>query len=514
MPQHIRRIRFRIVCLLTAGSVIFGFSFLSPMQAASPARRNVLFIAIDDLRPELGCYGKSYIKSPHIDRLARQGRVFLRAYCQQAVCGPSRTSLLTGLRPDTTHCWGNATHFRRQVPQAITLPQQFKLHGYHTEGMGKIFHGAFQSAYMGTRMHDPRSWSTKFWMPGPRYYYTARGIATARTVYARTAKKKGVSVDNWVNAFVRGLSTEAPDVADGVLYDGQVADRAIQSLRKLKDRPFFLAVGFIKPHLPFIAPLKYWRMYDADAIHPAANSQAPQGVPAVAMTNWGELRYYSDVPNKGPLSKKLSRRLTHGYRACVSYVDAQVGWVLDELDRLKLRENTIIVLWGDHGWHLGENAIWGKATNFEQAAHAPLIVSVPGMKSAGQPTKALVEFVDIYPSLCELAGLPIPRTLEGTSFVPLLNNPHRAWKLAAFSQFPHRAKGVGRVMGYTMRTSRYRFTEWAKPSRDFHAVELYDHQKDPEENENVAYRPGYAQLVERLTKQLHAGWTAAKPPRN
>ncbi len=508
---------------ITRGVVSVAWLFFLCMgmgtTAEADGRLNVLFIAVDDLRPSLGCYGDPIVRSPNIDRLAKRGLVFNRAYCQQAVCGASRTSLLTGLRPDTTHCWGNRTHFRQYVPEAITLPEHFKRHGYHAEGMGKIFHGAFKSAYVGARMHDPQSWSTEFWMPGPRYYYTPQGIEIARQVYARTAKKTGAAIDNWVNDFVRGLSTEAPDVADNVLYDGQVADHAIESLGRIKDRPFFLAVGFIKPHLPFIAPLKYWRQYDASQISLADNPFAPQGAPQVALHNWGELRYYHDVPNKGPLSDLLAHKLIHGYYACISFIDTQVGRVLDELDRLGLRENTVVILWGDHGWHLGENGIWGKATNFELSARAPLIVSSPAMKSTGRATDALVEFVDIFPSLCELAGLPNPEQssgkgpppLEGASFAPLLDDPNRPWKSAAFSQYPRRVNNVGRVMGRSMRTDRYRLTEWASREKHFRAVELYDHQTDPGENENIAGRSENAELVEKLMKKLHAGWRAALP---
>ena len=464
---------------------------------------------MDDLRPELGCYGHRRVKSPHIDRLAAEGLVFTRAYCQQAVCGQSRASLLTRLRPDTLQGSGMGVHFRKYVPNVVTLPQNFKEHGYHSEAMGKIFHGAFQTAYVGDRMNDPPSWSVPIFKPGPRYYYTPEGIAIAKELFPKQVKKPETDPDDWTKHFVRGLATEAPEIADNVPYDGQIADHAVETLRRIKDRPFFLAVGFIKPHLPFVAPKKYWDLYDSKEISLADNPFPPEGAPPMAMTGFGELRYYHDAPKKGPVSDEMARRLVHGYYACVSYIDAQIGRVLDELERLGLRDNTIVILWGDHGWHLGDHGLWCKHTNFENATRVPLVISAPGMKAAGKKTDRLVELVDVYPTLCELTGLPMPDDLEGTSFAPLLSKPDLAWKRAAFSQYPRKG-----TMGYSMRTDRYRFTSWQdrKPPHVRRAVELYDHAKDPNENTNVANRPENAQLVAQLSEQLKAGWPAAAPP--
>lgn len=471
---------------------------------------NVLFIALDDLRPELNCYGKSHIISPNIDRLARRGMVFERSYCQVAVCRASRVSLLTGLRPDSTEVWSNGSrhkHLRDHLPDIVTLPQQFKNHGYHAQAFGKIFHGAFS---IRSTWDDPVSWSVPAWYPEPRYYYTEKGISVAREIFAKKYKAKGSKIDDWVNHFVLGLSHEAPDVADDVLQDGQIANRGIEALAQIKDKPFFLALGFLKPHLPFIAPKKYWDMYPREKVVVASNRDAPQDASIFSPTSWGHPRTYSDFPNKGEPSEKLVVELTRGYAACVSYVDAQIGRVLDELDRLELRDNTIIVLWGDHGWHLGENHIWGKATNFELSTRAPLIVSDPRMKAAGGRTYSLVEFVDIYPTLCELVCLPKPDSLEGSSFARLLDKPEQQWKSAAFSQFP--SKGV---MGRSIRTDRYRLTQWnpANASNRMGVLELYDHQSDPQENFNIANRPENAELVKKLTNQLRAGWKKALPPK-
>jgi len=478
---------------------------------AAESRLNVLFIAVDDLRPELHCYGRLYIKSPHIDRLASRGMIFERAYCQAAVCRASRVSLLTGLRPDSTEIWSNGSrhqHFRDHLPDIVTLPQQFKNQGYRVQAFGKLYHGAFA---VRNKWNDPASWSVPAWLPKPRYYYTENGVRVAREVFARRTKATGPRIDDWVNHFVLGLSHEAPDVDDDVLQDGQIAVRGIKALREIKGKPFFLALGFLKPHLPFIAPKRYWEMYPSDKIKIASNLYTPKDAPRFASTSWGHSRTYTDFPRKGEPSEKLIRELTRGYAACVSYVDAQVGRVLDELDRLGLRDNTIVVLWGDHGWHIGENHIWGKATNFELSTRAPLIVSDPRMKAAGGKTKTLVEFVDLYPTLCELAGLPLPDHLEGVSFAPLLDEPAQPWKTAAFSQYPNKG-----YMGRSIRTHHYRFTRWTKNDepKTLGGMELYDHKSDPQENVNIANLPENAELVKRLTAQLAAGWRTALPPHN
>jgi arylsulfatase A-like enzyme len=305
-----------------------------------------------------------------------------------------------------------------------------------------------------------------------------------------------------------GPSYECADVPDSEYSDGAIADAAIGMLRRAKDKPFFLAVGFLKPHLPFIAPKKYWDMYRREEIPAAPNPFPPTDAPKLALTDWGELRAYEDIPRAGPLTDEKARLLKHGYYACVSYIDAQIGRLLEELGRLQLRDRTVIVLWGDHGWKLGEHGAWCKHTNFENDTHVPLICAAPGQKSPGQHTGALVEFVDIYPTLCELAGLPLPSHLEGTSFAPLLDSPEQAWKKAAFSQYPR----GGQVMGYSMRTDRYRLTRWLGPDGSEVARELYDHEKDPQENENIAGCHENASLVGELTRQMQMGWKAERQP--
>ncbi len=461
---------------------------------AAENRRNVLFIAVDDLRTELGCYGVKQIQSPNIDSLAERGTVFDHAYCQQAVCSPSRTSLLTGCRPDTTRIYDLQTHFRKHLPDVVTLPQHFKNHGYFTRSVGKIYHGG---------LDDAQSWSEPPPKAGRPMYHLEENKALVARKRAAAAGKKFPTPSARYNAMT-GPAYECADVPDNTYSDGAIADAAIGMLREAKDKPFFIAAGFLKPHLPFVAPRKYWDLYRREDIPPAPNPFPPEDVPRLALTNWGELRAYDDIPNVGTLTDEQALTLKHGYYACVSYTDAQIGRLLDELDRLELRENTVIVLWGDHGWKLGEHGLWCKHTNFENDTLSPLICSAPGQKAQGSHTSALVEFVDIYPSLCELAGLPLPSHLEGLSFAPLLDSPELPWKKAAFSQYPR-----GKVMGYSMRTDRYRLTRWLKADGSEVARELYDHQNDPQENVNIVDRPGNETLVEKLTKQMQTGWKAA-----
>jgi arylsulfatase A-like enzyme len=464
---------------------------------------NVLMIAVDDLRPELGVYGATHVKSPNIDRLAEGGVVFERAYCQQAVCNPSRTSLMTGLRPDTIGVTGNHVHFRDNRPDVVTLSQHFKINGYHAQSIGKIYHGVFPDGASKTvwdTMGDPESWSVPTTRFGPRYYYTESGMAQAKASYLKSYKPKDPGPNDWEKKLVFGPMTEAPDVTDETLYDGKVAAATVRTLGELKEKekPFFLAVGFIKPHTPFVAPKKYWDWYEGDEIQLAPNPEYPKGAPSFAGHNSQEVRRYTDQPNKGAFTEANQRNLKHGYYACISYIDAQVGKVLDELDRLGLRENTIVVLFGDHGWHLGEQGLWGKTTNFELDTRAPLIVSAPGMKARGGRSRALVEFVDIYPTLVDLAGLKAPVELEGESFKALLDDPARELKEVAISQYPR-----GKLMGYSMRTDRWRYTGWIDRTTGVAEFrELYDHENDPSETVNVVGRAEHAREAERLAKNL------------
>jgi len=498
-------------------------------NAPTAQRPNILFIAVDDLRPELGAYGHPEIKSPNIDRLAARGIVFDRAYCQQAVCSPTRSSLLTGTRPDTTKVWDLVTHFRDALPDVVTLGQHFKNNGYFVQGMGKIYHGS---------LDDAPSWSVPWGTPDAVTYALPENVKLNARRYgldpdadnAPGAKGKGKGKGKAAPAVntatvpdgmpsaknIRGPAFEGADVLDNTFQDGKVAELAVTTLQQMsqKTEPFFLAVGFVKPHLPFVSPKKYWDLYDPAKIQLAPNPYRPKGAPEYAILSGGELRNYHGIP-EGSVPPDLARQLKHGYYAAISYMDAQVGKVLAELDRLGLRENTIVILWGDHGWKLGEHDAWCKHSNSENDTNAPLILSVPGMKHAGAHSRSLVEFVDIYPTLSELAGLPLPKHLEGVSFKPLLDDPTRPWKQAAFSQYPRNAgkSGAGQLMGYSMRTERYRLTVWV--ARDNHskidAIELYDGTHDPQENTNIAKDPAHTELLEKLMKQWRAGWKGAQP---
>jgi len=465
---------------------------------------NVLLIAVDDLRPELGCYGAGHIHSPNIDRFSKSAVVFSRAYCQQSVCNPSRTSLMTGMRPDTIGVTGNHIHFRSNKPSVVTLPQHFKNHGYHAVAIGKIYHGVFPEGSSNTKwdtMGDPESWSEPAVRFGPRYYYTEAGMVAARQVYQRIYKPKNPGPDDWTQKLVFGPATESPDVPDSTLYDGKVADAAVEKLGQLKKqgKPFFLAVGFIKPHSPYIAPKKYFDLYQNVGV--ATDQSLPKHSPTFAGHGSNELRRYTDQPRKGPIAESQQQRVRHAYYACTSFIDAQIGKVLDELDRLKLTENTIVCLYGDHGYHLGEQGLWGKTTNFELDSRVPLIVRVPGMKGAGQASFSLVELVDIYPTLADLANLPIHDELEGRSFSSILDDASLETKDYALSQYP---RGGG-LMGYSMRTKTHRLTQWVdRKSGAIKATELYEYDGSFVEKENVASDKKNASLLDNLKKKLES----------
>ncbi|MFH1716692.1 MAG: sulfatase [Planctomycetota bacterium] len=438
--------------------------------AAGKKKPNVLFIAVDDLRPQLSCYGHKQMISPNIDRLASEGVTFLRSYCQVPVCGASRASLLTGVRPTKDRFLGYDTRAEKDFPGVLSIAEHFKNNGYHTISNGKIFHHA-------TDCLD--GWSEEPWRPKGawRNYLLEENNKLARQ------KPK-----------LAGPAYEAADVADNEYFDGIIADKGISDLQRLKgeDKPFFLALGFLKPHLPFNAPKKYWDMYERDDIDLADNPFRPKGAPDAALHNWGELRAYHGIPAKGPLSDDLARTLVYGYYACVSYTDAQIGRVVAELDRLGLRDNTIIVLWGDHGWNLGEHGLWCKHCNFETSLHSPLIVTAPGIAS-NRKSNALTEYLDIYPSLCELCDLTLPDHLQGKSFVPLLKNPNMPWKEAVFSRY---------FAGDSVKTDRYRYTQWRRKDGAVHARMLYDHKVDPMENVNISELPENEDLVKQMSSML------------
>lgn len=458
---------------------------------------NVLLIIADDLNMELRAYGKQYIKSPNIDRLAGSGIVFDRAYCQQALCAPTRASMLSGARPSSTRVLGLYENFRDALPDIQSLPQLFKNHGYFTERVGKVYH-----------LDDVESWSIarpppKFGPddPAKRAPYASAAINEEGWRKFDLAKARGLT-GMALERSQRGPALEVADVDDDSLEDGRIAREAVALLGKLKTHrtPFFLAVGFHKPHLPFVAPRKYWDLYDRAAIPVATNLQPPANAP-YALGDGVEFYSYTDVPAERPVPENYARLARHGYFACVSFMDAQVGRLLDELDRLGLRENTIVVFVSDHGFKLGEHGGWAKLTNFERDARVPLIMRIPGF-AQGARARGLVELVDLYPTLTELAGLPAPAHLEGDSFVPLLRSPERPWKKAAFTQCVREG-----LFGYSIRTERYRLTRWNMADQP-DSFELYDHGADPEENINLAGDPATFVLQQGLAVQLQSDWRA------
>jgi len=523
--RYIRQlVPLSVISILTA--VIFSCTGNTGQPGKSSQLPNILFIPVDDLRPETGAYGNTFIKTPNMDRLARQGVTLDRAYCQQAVCNPSRASLLTGLRPDSIRVWDLRTGFRTNVPDVVTLPQFFKLNGYTTIGLGKTFHN-----------NDPDtiSWTvTPEHLDGfpfdPDAVYASEENLEIQMEEIRRLKSEGVSrIDQLGHWYVKANATENADVDDDSYYDGAQTTRAIEILKELKseNRPFFLSVGYYRPHLPFNAPKKYWDMYDRSEIPLAENQFIPSGSPAYLVHGEAELRGYSDChdlpfPAEEPWDENRQREIKHGYYASVSYTDTQIGRLLDELERLGLAENTIIVLWGDHGWKLGEHNGWCKQTNYEIDTRVPLIISGAGVKAKGKHSSALCEFVDIYPTLLEMAGFNVPGYLQGTSLVPLLEDPELEWKSAAYSQFLLGRYGrtttvEGEQMGYAIRTDRYRYVEWYEWVTDENragrllCTELFDHQTDPEENVNLAADPAFADLVHTLSGQLKKGWRYSRP---
>lgn len=457
----------RALCFLAVSVLTAATSW------AADERPNVLFIAVDDLRPQLGCYGNRQMHSPNIDRLAAQGVVFERSYCMVPTCGASRSSLMTGIRPSRHRFVNYSTWAQKDAPAITTLNTHFRRNGYYTVSSGKVFHHSEDNA---------EGWSEPAWRPSVPAYH----LPESRAAQAKNRNRRA-----------RGPACEAADVPDDAYADGALAEKAIDDLRRLAkmDQPFFLAVGFFKPHLPFVAPKKYWDLYDRANIHLPETYHRPKNAPDEAIHNWGELRAYVDIPKQGPLSNEQARSLIHGYYACVSYTDAQIGKLLDEVDRLHLNDSTIVVLWGDHGWNLGEHTLWCKHCCFETSMHAPLIVKAPGIEG-GKKTAGLTEFIDIYPSLCELAGLSLPSHLQGRSFVPLMKQPNLPWKDAAIGRFRN---------GDTIRTDQHRLTEYTSEKGEPVARMLYDHYVDPQEDVNISEEAENRDEVKRLTGQLHAG---------
>jgi iduronate 2-sulfatase len=450
----------------------------SGVYAADDDRPNVLFIAVDDLRPELECYGLPKMVTPNLNRLAEQGVRFDRAYCNIAVCGASRASLMKGLRPNPKRFTSYLTRADNDAPGATSLPMLFKQNGYTTVSNGKIYHH---------RNDDTQAWSEPAWRPERSSLWWAK----PENRPAKGAKR-------------RGPAFEQADVPDSEYPDHMLCDKTLDDLRRLAkdDSPFFLACGFWRPHLPFVAPKKYWDLYPESEVKLPNNMFFPRDLSKSFAYKWGEMRSYRDIPQQGPVSEATARNLIRGYQACVSLIDVQVGRLLDELERLEIADNTIIVLWGDHGWQLGEHGFWCKHTNFEVATRTPLLIVAPGVEG-GRVCRRLVEFVDVYPTLCDLAGLPQPKHLQGKSLRPLLGDVNADFKEAVFTRHGG---------GDSVRTVDYRYMEMRTKNGtgELRGVGLFDLRKDPAENQDVSDNPAYAKERERLRQMLSDAMSDAK----
>ena len=474
---------------------------------------NVLFIFADDLRPELGCYGCEHIISPNIDRLAASGAHFDKCYVQIAVCNPSRASMLTGKRPDELSVWGLDKHFRESNPDAVTLPQHFMAHGYHTGAIGKVYHND---------KLDPASWSEpRLVVPGFPYdpdcvyldNHELEWLEQKKDELRGTAGEHRL-VDEFGYWYLKAGATEMPEVPDEAYYDGAQTNLAIEKLSELskKDKPFFFGLGYYRPHLPFNVPRRYWEMYDRETIELAEHDMPPLGAPPIALNPMKELggyREFYDCPHplEGQLHPDHAKLLRHGYFASVTYIDTLIGKVIDHLEQLRILDNTIIVLWGDNGWKLGDYGSWGKMTNYEMDTRVPLIIK-PAKPMQGQSQRdQIVESVDIYPTLCELAGLPLPKGLAGQSFATHFDQPEAEGKAEAYSQFLRYGFWLGpdedEAMGYTIRTRDWRYVEWFKSDRDLcFAKELYDVTSQGLEQKNLAGQPEHAAIEQELAAKL------------
>jgi iduronate 2-sulfatase len=501
-PSHHRVVPAMLSAMSLAHFVTVSLctlSILAGQSLAAEPKLNVLFIMADDFRPEISSYGSPAL-TPNLERLARRTVQFDRAYCQQAVCNPSRSSMLTGRRPDTLRIWNNGTHFRDPNPEVTTLPLWFKDHGYTTRCVGKIFHN-WHTAVKG----DPRSWSAPEFL-----HYANHGEDAAEVTgplppnLASTAPRSYTKVPLY----------ECRDVPDEAYYDGRVAAEAVRVLAEVKAKPFFLAVGFWKPHAPFNAPKKYWDLYDRKKL-PPLNSARPTGAPEVAFHDGRELR--GVPPNQVNFTPEQMAEIRHGYFANISYMDAQLGKVLDALDRSGVADRTVVTFVGDHGYHIGEHTQWGKTSNFEYDARVPFYIGHPGSKQAGRRTDSFAELIDLFPTLVELCSLPKPGGLEGASLVPVLHNPARSVKPAAYTQHPRPAyydrepEKVPKAMGVSVRTASVRYTEWRDwKSGEVVGRELYEAADQPRELRNAADEPRLAKAQKEARELLNRNFPPTK----
>ncbi len=455
--------------------IVIQFLTVSAIHAQNH-KMNVLFIAVDDMNNDLGCFGNTQVQSPNIDRLADQGVAFANAYCQFPLCSPSRSSLLTGLRPDSTRVFDLHYHFRQGLPNVVTLPQMFINNGYYTARIGKIFHYGNPGDIGTNGLDDKASWMERINPAG------LDKTALEIDVINYTPKRKGLGA-----AMAYYSDSSGTDVQH---TDGMVASDAIQMMAKHKDKPFFIAVGFYKPHCPWITPSKYFDEYNLDKIKlPPLPPETVNNYPALALASTQPWPYFGLTPDHAQECKLA-------YFAAISFVDAQIGRVLNAVDSLGLDKNTIVVFWSDHGYHLGEHGLWFKQSLFEEAAKCPLIISVPGSATQGKTCRHPVELLDIYPTLADLAGLTPPEDLQGFSLSALIKNPEATWDHPAFTQVERR----NNQPGHSIRTELWRYTEWDYGKA---GEELYNEVNDPHELHNLVNEPQYAEILEHLRSLLH-----------
>ena len=502
--------------------LIAVFLFVNFFVLSQNKKYNIVFIAVDDLKPLLNCYGYNQMITPNFDRLAKNGVIFTNAHVQQAVCGPSRASVMTGTYPDHNKVWDLHTDFRVSAPQLVSMPEYLISQNYFTTVTGKkIFHDGSCSPG-----HDAKSWSQKYHLENPkdskkgrpafRVFYTD-SINNLVNKYMKEAKASGLKEQEEIELYALKkvmISSENLDVSDASYEDGLYADIAVKKLKKLakKNNPFFYAIGFSRPHLPFNAPIKYWDLYDRNKIELEKFQKLVPNTPSFIYHNFGELRAYNDIDNsynnQNLIPENKQRELIHGYMACISYVDAQLGKILDAIESNDLAKNTIIVLWGDHGYHLGDHTMWCKHSNFEQATRIPLMFSGPMIAKNKQVNQA-VELLDIFPTLFDLCNLDIPNQVDGISLKNLLDNDENTIveKDFALSQYPRH----GNRMGYSIRTNTYRYTEWHKngyntsktyDENNIEFIELYDFEKDALETINLINDEKYSEVVKLLKEKL------------